>query len=175
MWLVGKAGPLHTRHPELVSGSIVPHSPPVAVDKWTLKQVQGDGSVDSTGQIERRVGTMRFEEVLFEDLNTPEALTFVDWVLSLKDETAEAKLAAINSMDAVLGLNLLTLSRENLRIRPKAAVITEAEIETALAARKKARAAKDFAKSDAIRDDLIAKGVEVMDGDPLGWDWKLDI
>ena len=37
------------------------------------------------------------------------------------------------------------------------------------------RAAKDFAKSDAIRDDLIAKGVEVMDGDPLGWDWKLDV
>ena len=35
--------------------------------------------------------------------------------------------------------------------------------------------AKDFAKSDAIRDDLIAKGVEVMDGDPLGWDWKLDV
>ena len=41
--------------------------------------------------------------------------------------------------------------------------------------REEARAAKDFAKSDAIRDDLIAKGVEVMDGDPLGWDWKLDI
>jgi hypothetical protein len=26
-----------------------------------------------------------------------------------------------------------------------------------------------------FRDDLIAKGVEVMDGDPLGWDWGLDI
>jgi cysteinyl-tRNA synthetase len=44
-----------------------------------------------------------------------------------------------------------------------------------LAARKEARAAKDFAKSDIIRDDLITKGVEVMDGDPLGWDWRLDI
>jgi cysteinyl-tRNA synthetase len=62
-----------------------------------------------------------------------------------------------------------------LRIRPKAAIITEEEIETALAVRTEARAAKDFAKSDAIRDDLIAKGVEVMDGDPLGWDWKLDV
>ena len=57
----------------------------------------------------------------------------------------------------------------------KTAIITEDEIETALAARKEARGAKDFAKSDTIRDDLIAKGVEVMDGDPLGWDWKLDI
>jgi cysteinyl-tRNA synthetase len=75
----------------------------------------------------------------------------------------------------VLGINLLTLSRQDLRVRPKAALITEAEIETALAARKEARASKDFARSDAIRDDLIAKGVEVMDGDPLGWDWRLDI
>ena len=39
--------------------------------------------------------------------------------------------------------------------------------------RKQARASKDFATSDAIRDDLTASGVEVMDGDPLGWEWKL--
>ncbi|MFZ1736706.1 CysS/YqeB C-terminal domain-containing protein, partial [Sphingorhabdus sp.] len=62
----------------------------------------------------------------------------------------------------------------SLRIRPNSAVIEEADIEAALAERKEARAAKDFAKSDAIRDDLIAKGVEVMDGDPLGWDWRLE-
>ena len=36
-----------------------------------------------------------------------------------------------------------------------------------------ARAAKDFPRSDAIRDELAAFGVEVMDGDPLGWDWKV--
>jgi cysteinyl-tRNA synthetase len=82
---------------------------------------------------------------------------------------------SILKMDSVLGLELSSISRTDLRIRPKAAIITEAEIEAALAARKEARAAKDFAKSDAIRDDLIAKGVEVMDGDPLGWDWKLDV
>jgi cysteinyl-tRNA synthetase len=60
-----------------------------------------------------------------------------------------------------------------LRIRPKDAQLTEEEIEAALASRKAARAEKDFAQSDAIRDDLMAKGVEVMDGDPLGWEWKL--
>ena len=47
-----------------------------------------------------------------------------------------------------------------------------AEIEAALTRRKEARAAKDFAASDALRDELAAQGVEVMDGDPLGWDWK---
>ena len=43
----------------------------------------------------------------------------------------------------------------------------------ALARRREARAAKDFAASDAIRDELSAQGVEVMDGDALGWEWKL--
>jgi cysteinyl-tRNA synthetase len=42
-------------------------------------------------------------------------------------------------MDAVLGLNLLDLSRADLRLRPASATITEAEIETVLAARKEAR------------------------------------
>ena len=68
---------------------------------------------------------------------------------------------------------LLDLARTDLRLRPKDAIITEAEIEDALERRKAARAEKDFATSDAIRDELAAKGVEVMDGDPLGWEWKL--
>ena len=76
-------------------------------------------------------------------------------------------------MDAVLGLGLLSLERTDLRLRPKAATITEAAIEDVLVQRKEARAAKDFATSDRLRDELAAQGVEAMDGDPLGWDWKL--
>mgnify|MGYP000845568549 CR=1 FL=1 len=79
----------------------------------------------------------------------------------------------MTEMDKVFGLNLLELTRADLRIRPKAATITEAEIEAVLAQRKQARADKDFARSDRLRDELAAQGVEVMDGDPLGWDWKL--
>ena len=67
----------------------------------------------------------------------------------------------------------MSLTRADLRIRPKAATITEPEIEAVLSQRKEARAAKDFATSDSLRDQLAAHGVEVMDGDPLGWDWKL--
>ena len=115
-----------------------------------------------------------FEAQISNDLNTPEALTTLDnsWRFNLD---LIDKLELIAYMDRVFGLNLLTLTRQDLRIRPVTATITETEIKTALSARKEARAAKDFAKSDAIRDDLIAKGVEVMDGDPLGWDWKLDV
>ncbi len=114
------------------------------------------------------------DEALSDDLNTPRVL---DIAFSISEEKGYAsdRLEAIFECDKVLGLNIQTLSRTDLRIRPKAAIITEAEIEAQLSARKEARAAKDFATSDRIRDDLIAKGVEVMDGDPLEWDWKLDI
>lgn len=67
----------------------------------------------------------------------------------------------------------MTLTRADLRIRPKSATLTEEEVEAMVARRNAARAAKDFATADAIRDQLAAQGVEVMDGDPLGWEWKL--
>ncbi len=45
-------------------------------------------------------------------------------------------------------------------------------IEAKIAARKAARANKDFASSDAIRDELVALGVELIDT-PEGTHWKL--
>jgi cysteinyl-tRNA synthetase len=101
------------------------------------------------------------------------ALTVLEEVLALKKVDPRQKLVAASAMDAVLGLKLTTLTRSDLRLRPKDAAISEEEIETALARRKAARIEKDFATSDAIRDELAGKGVEVMDGDPLGWEWKL--
>lgn len=116
----------------------------------------------------------RFDGALADDLNTAVALTVLEDVAALKKVPVPEKLAAIARMDAVLGLDLLNLTRADLRLRPASATIAEAEIEAILTARKEARAAKDFTASDALRDELAAKGVEVMDGDPLGWDWKLD-
>jgi len=115
----------------------------------------------------------RFEEAVSDDLNTPVALTVLDEAIALRKVDPEQKLAAVAAMDSVLGLDLLNLTRADLRLRPRSATITEAEIEATHAARKEARAAKDFARSDALRDELSAQGVEVMDGDPLGWEWKL--
>jgi cysteinyl-tRNA synthetase len=114
----------------------------------------------------------RFDAAVSDDLNTPVALTVLDEVIALKKVDAGEKLAVIAAMDAVLGLGLPTLTRTELRLRPRDAAIDEAAIDAALARRVGARAAKDFALSDSIRDDLVAAGVEVMDGDPLGWDWK---
>lgn len=115
----------------------------------------------------------RFDAAISDDLNTAVALTVLDEAVALKKVDAGQKLAVIAQMDAVLGLNLTRLNRGDLRVRPAAAQIEAEDIEDALNRRKEARAAKDFAASDAIRDSLLARGVEVMDGDPLGWDWKV--
>jgi cysteinyl-tRNA synthetase len=49
---------------------------------------------------------------------------------------------------------------------------SNAEIEAAIAARKAARAAKDFAMSDRIRDELLARGIVLKDG-PDGTTWEV--
>ena len=115
----------------------------------------------------------RFDDAIADDLNTAVALTVLEEVLSLRQVDPRDLMTAVAAMDAVLGLGLLGLARADLRLRPKDAAVSEADIEDALARRKAARADKDFATSDAIRDELAARGVEVMDGDPLGWEWKL--
>ncbi|KZX54367.1 cysteine--tRNA ligase [Erythrobacter sp. HI00D59] len=115
----------------------------------------------------------KFAAAMADDLNTPIALVALEEALAVKKVDAGVKRAVIEEMDAVLGLGLFDLSRGDLRLRPRNATITEEEIEAELIRRKEARVAKDFTTSDAIRESLGEKGVEVMDGDPLGWDWKL--
>ena len=117
----------------------------------------------------------RLDSALSEDLNTPQALVALEELLGDKKLAAADRRATLASFDAALGLNLLELRRSELRIRPAAATLSEAEIESRLDERQQARAAKDFARSDAIRDALIAAGVEVMDGDPLRWEWRISL
>jgi cysteinyl-tRNA synthetase len=167
--LVMAVGQLKARHAELVSASIEPAETTAGGEGWTLKRVQGDEELIKA----QGANLFAFDESISNDLATPEALTAIDLVLAAKKQPPSVRLKAVAAMDTVFGLGLLDLDRADLRIRPKAATITEAEIEAALARRKEARAAKDFATSDALRDELAAQGVEVMDGDPLGWEWKL--
>ncbi|AQR73188.1 cysteine--tRNA ligase [Sphingomonas sp. LM7] len=114
----------------------------------------------------------RLDEAVSDDLNTSRALPILDELLADKRLSPEDKAAALAEFDKVLGLNLLTLTREELRVRPASATLTPEEISDRLVERQQARVVKDFQRSDTIRDELAAAGVEVMDGDPLGWDWK---
>jgi len=117
----------------------------------------------------------RLDEALSDDLNTPRALVALDELLADRRLSPDDRLAALADFDATLGLDLANLDRAALRIRPVTASLTPDEIESRLAERQAARAAKDFARSDAIRDALIADGIDVMDGDPLRWEWRISL
>ncbi|OHD01054.1 MAG: cysteine--tRNA ligase [Sphingopyxis sp. RIFCSPHIGHO2_01_FULL_65_24] len=120
---------------------------------------------------------MRFESIhqaVEDDLNSPQALVWLEEIATMKKQSVAEQARTLFAVDEIFGLQLAKISRADLRVRPKAATISEEEIEATLVRRKEARAAKDFATSDALRDELIAAGVEVMDGDPLGWDWRLE-
>ncbi|WP_294288437.1 cysteine--tRNA ligase [uncultured Sphingomonas sp.] len=123
-------------------------------------------------------GTLETPEVdevktaISDDLNTARALVLLESVAGGKGHAGD-RFTAVRKIDRVLGLRLAMITRDELRIRPAHATMDEETIEARLIERREARAAKDFAKSDMIRDELAAAGVEVMDGDPLGWDWKV--
>src|SRR5262249_32729009 len=115
----------------------------------------------------------RFETEIADDLMTPRALPILEEVLARDDIAPAERLAIALRMDAVLGLRLESLSRVALRIRPASATLDEAEVEAELAARHAARASKNFAEADCRRAMLEQAGVVVLDGDPLGWEWRV--
>ena len=114
----------------------------------------------------------QFDAAISDDLMTPRALPLLEEAIAIKKVPVDEKLCLIAAFDQALGLNLLQLSRADLRITPKDAQTTPAEVEAELDRRQNARAEKDFALSDQIRDALAERGVDVMDGDPLRWEWR---
>ncbi|GLI96331.1 cysteine--tRNA ligase [Sphingobium sp. BS19] len=144
----------------------------MAVEALKARDTAGQ---ESTVNVNLPILEGQFQDAISNDLMTPSVLSILDQLLAEKKTSTAIALRLIKQIDDILGLNLLTLTRADLRIRPNDATITETEIEAELDRRKAARANKDFATSDAIRDSLTARGVEVMDGDPLGWEWKLDL
>jgi len=115
----------------------------------------------------------RFDAAMADDLNTPVALTVLEEAMALKKTDAGEKLGALAAMDAVLGLDLLNLTRADLRLRPKDAKVTVEQVEAMIEFRKELRAQQNYPALDRNREELANVGVEVMDGDPLGWEWKL--
>lgn len=124
-----------------------------------------------------KIAEMReqLDAAISDDLNSSPIIPLLEETLSLKKIDAAQRMKLVQEIDLLLGLNLETLTRADLRLRPKSATTSESEIEQKLDLRQQAKADKDFAAADAIRDELTAQGVELMDGDPLRWEWSIII
>ena len=113
----------------------------------------------------------RFNNALNGDLNTSLAITAVYDVLKAKCSDA-TKLAALADFDTVLSLNLISAG-ETLRKKQEQERLASAdpEIDALVQQRTDAKKAKDFATADRIRDELKARGIEIIDT-PQGSKWR---
>jgi cysteinyl-tRNA synthetase len=108
-----------------------------------------------------------FMAALSDDLNTPLALTRLQALAS--EANKGSREAALQLVSCAKYLNLL--EDKNWFKSDDAEGIERSEIEALIEARNAARAARDFAQADAIRDKLAAKGVRLLDG-PDGTSWE---
>ncbi|HTG21431.1 MAG TPA: cysteine--tRNA ligase [Reyranella sp.] len=102
------------------------------------------------------------EDALSDDLNTPLAISAIHALGDPVELRAGANALGLLQQDAEAWFRWTPAGSSGP---------TDAEIETAIAARQAARKAKDFKESDRIRDELKAKGVILEDG-AKGTTWK---
>ena len=100
----------------------------------------------------------RFWAAVADDLNAPQALAVASEVLKATDLSDADTWALLVDFDPFLGLDIASATQGDL-----AADDLDASFQALLEERAAARAAKDWARADAIRDDLAAQGFEIID------------
>ena len=122
-----------------------------------IGELKADGSVDEEAFAGFR---NKFEDAICSDLNTSSAITVIYDVLR-SDINDVTKLELIKSFDEVLSLDLLKDHGND----KESSVDSELKeyILAKIEERKIAKKEKDFAKADAIRDELAAKGIQIKD------------
>ncbi len=135
------------------------------------KLVKRIGSLNREGSVDRAVFDeyrTRFEDALCDDLNSAMALTVLYDMLKADTDDA-TKFALAEDFDRVLSLNLTSERAADAGSGVDAAL--EQYIAEKIEERKAAKKEKDFARADAIRNELLERGI-VLEDTREGVKWK---
>jgi len=150
-----------------------------------LRRVVDDNGVMSLSAIQALVSRFpknlasridEFSAAIFEDLNTPKALTTLESIVKDKTLTQRDRVRAVAIIDSVLGLDLLRMTRRQLRVSKTGGTeqlsVSDRDVEALVRSRRLLKAVRRFDLVDGLKEVLAEWGVDVMDGDELGWDWR---
>ncbi len=161
-----------------------------ALDQALAELPQGSVAADSTAELMEKVAALptRFNEAMDDDFNTAQALgVLFDLVRTLnrflaegggRDAAARATLEQLRGQVAEIGTVLglfqgkpadWLAAREAEKAQQLA--IGEEQIQALILERAEARKARNFARSDEIRDYLLANNIQLVDT-PQGTTWK---
>ncbi|MEO6260216.1 MAG: cysteine--tRNA ligase [Thermoanaerobaculia bacterium] len=110
-----------------------------------------------------------FEEAMDDDLNTAGALGALFTLI--RDANIALDAGRISAGDAAGIKTALMKVDPVLDIFPRHDTSLDSEIDSMITARTAARKSRDFAESDRIRDELLARGILLDDG-PSGTRWR---
>ncbi|MCF0145743.1 MAG: cysteine--tRNA ligase, partial [Eubacterium sp.] len=138
---------------------------------FRIEHAKSDALTEAEAEKLEKAAAFRkqFEEAMDDDFNTADALAAIFELVKFSNiEGTESSTAAflkslkeeILSLCDILGI-IAEVKEENL----------DAEIEQKIAERQAARKARDFARADAIRDELLAQGI-ILEDTREGVKWK---
>jgi cysteinyl-tRNA synthetase len=99
---------------------------------------------------------LKFNNYLFDDLNSPRALATMWEALKDAELSAKDKLSVISNAEKVFSLGLTEIEVDEALEIPE-------DVQVMLDQRQEARANKDWVKSDEIRDHIASMGFAVKD------------